>query len=130
MQIVYIVFRPWVSTNGRGSTNLDATPTILIGNKLIEKSWWKIVIWTKFCAIFVQIVAFWECPDLCGYHGSLYGHPLRSYQLHKAKIILKKHKIAKENNYMYAVLHNFWINFCLTFMDQPLWTKITNTNNW
>ena len=37
MLIVYIVFRPWVSTNGRGLTNY-ATPTILIGNKLIKKN--------------------------------------------------------------------------------------------
>ena len=34
--IVYIVLKAWVSSNGRGSTNLDATPAILTGNKLFK----------------------------------------------------------------------------------------------
>ena len=33
-----------------------------------------IYFWSRFCAIFVQIVAFLECPDFWGHHGSLCKH--------------------------------------------------------
>ena len=43
----------------------------------------------RFQAIFVQIVAFWECLDLRGHHASLCEHPRKSGQLQNQKFVQK-----------------------------------------